>query len=408
MVKQSPQWLCCQLGAREHYAIPRSLHSQGRLIGLVTDAWVKPKSLVSRGASSFLRGRFHADLATDTVYHSTPQLIAFELRHKIQKRSGWDTIVARNLWFQQRAIKQLRQLTPLLSTLSPPPVIFAYSYAALGIFSYAKQQNWVTVLGQIDPGPKEEHIVRNLHQAADPSMSQWSPAPETYWKTWHQECDLADAIVVNSAWSNQALIETGVERNKIKIVPLAYDPPPEANSFNRTYPLAFIPDRPLRVLFLGQVNLRKGILPLLQAVDTLASQPLELWVVGPIQADIPQKWLSHPQIKWIGTVPRIAVTDYYRQVDVFILPTYSDGFAITQLEACAWQLPLIVSANCGQVAINGISGIVLPDLEPNSIARALLTCLTNPAMLASMVKQISKTYSYSLDQLCERLDLCLL
>jgi glycosyltransferase involved in cell wall biosynthesis len=214
--------------------------------------------------------------------------------------------------------------------------------------------------------------------------------------------------VVNSAWSNQALLEVGVEADKVKIIPLAYDPPTEAQGFNRTYPLAFTPARPLRVLFLGQVNLRKGILPLLQAIDTLAGKPLELWVVGPLQVDIPKKWLVHPQIKWMATVPRSAVTYYYRQADVFILPTYSDGFAITQLEACAWQLPLIVSANCGKVAINGTNGIVLPDLEPNSIARALLSCLANAAMLVSMAKQTSSTYSYSLDQLCERLELCLL
>ena len=34
------KWLCCQLGAREHYAIPRALFRSGMLGYLVTDAWV--------------------------------------------------------------------------------------------------------------------------------------------------------------------------------------------------------------------------------------------------------------------------------------------------------------------------------------------------------------------------------
>jgi hypothetical protein len=36
------QWICCQLGAREHYAVPRALHRRGRLRMLVTDCWVRP------------------------------------------------------------------------------------------------------------------------------------------------------------------------------------------------------------------------------------------------------------------------------------------------------------------------------------------------------------------------------
>jgi hypothetical protein len=33
------KWLCCQLGAHEHYAIPRALFRMGMLGYLLTDAW---------------------------------------------------------------------------------------------------------------------------------------------------------------------------------------------------------------------------------------------------------------------------------------------------------------------------------------------------------------------------------
>ena len=39
-------WICCQLGAREHYAIPRALSRVGILEALVTDAWVPPTSIL--------------------------------------------------------------------------------------------------------------------------------------------------------------------------------------------------------------------------------------------------------------------------------------------------------------------------------------------------------------------------
>ncbi len=67
----------------------------------------------------------------------------------------------------------------------------------------------------------------------------------------------------------------GVPASKIQIVPLAYEPPAEASQFKRSYPQAFSADRPLRVLFLGQVILRKGIVALLEAAKLVCGQPIE-------------------------------------------------------------------------------------------------------------------------------------
>ena len=39
----------------------------------------------------------------------------------------------------------------------------------------------------------------------------------------------------------------------------------------------------MRVLFLGQVNLRKGVARLLQAARILRDEPVEFWIVGPVQ-----------------------------------------------------------------------------------------------------------------------------
>ena len=56
MTTRTMKWICCQLGAREHYAIPRALFRLGMLDYLLTDAWVPPSSLLAkicgRGQSS--------------------------------------------------------------------------------------------------------------------------------------------------------------------------------------------------------------------------------------------------------------------------------------------------------------------------------------------------------------------
>ena len=59
-------WFCAQIGAREHYAVPRALHESGRLTVLYTDFWAGPlwrrmgKSKL--GALRSLATRYHAGL----------------------------------------------------------------------------------------------------------------------------------------------------------------------------------------------------------------------------------------------------------------------------------------------------------------------------------------------------------
>jgi glycosyltransferase involved in cell wall biosynthesis len=379
-----PSWICCQLGAREHYAIPRVLQQNNRLTALLTDAWVRPQSPISYLPDARLKERFHSDLDISDVYHSVNQLIVFELKHKFLRTSGWELILARNTWFQKQSLPKLNKISSKIDHSETNPIIFAYSYAALDILQFAKQKGWTTVLGQIDPGPAEEAIVAHLHQKAGISTKEWQPAPEIYWKKWYQEIELADHIIVNSTWSKQCLNQVGIKNSKIQIIPLAYQYTKESITWERTYPKVFTPERPLRVLFLGQVNLRKGILPLLEAIHQLNGQPIELWVIGSVQLEIPQKWLSHPQIRWIDGVPRSSVVDYYQKADIFILPTYSDGFAITQLEAQAWQLPIIASRYCGNVVENQRNGLLIEDISGQSIAGALLTCLNSPTMVKNL------------------------
>jgi glycosyltransferase involved in cell wall biosynthesis len=372
----SGRWICCQLGAREHYAVARSIHQCNRLELLVTDVWVRPGNLLGR-LKPGLSGRHHAGLATAEVYARNGANIAFEVRSKFAGLTGWPRIIARNKWFQKVAAERL---TPIGSG-EEAPVVMAYSYAALDILQLARSRGWRTVLGQIDPGPCEEEIVSKLHDAAAGQGSSWERAPQTYWSEWRRECALADRIVVNSSWSRDALVSEGISSDKIRVVPLAYERPRGSIDFRRRYPARFDRTRPLRVLFLGQVNLRKGIAPILAAVRLLRDEPVEFTFVGPIQISIPSDLLNGPRLRWLGPVSRRATEEFYRNADVLLFPTFSDGFGLTQLEAQAWNLPVIATAFCGEVVRHGRNGWVLPAITPSSIATVLRELLRDPSRL---------------------------
>jgi glycosyltransferase involved in cell wall biosynthesis len=385
-------WLCSQLGAREHYAIPRALFREGALGWLLTDAWVQSANPLA-ALSHALRERFHPDLSTAQVQAWNRDLIAFETTARLQRLSGWPLILARNRWFQNKVASFLSSYQ--LSTFDDQPILFSYSYSALEPLRFAKSHGWKTILCQIDPGPVEEEIVADEAER-EPSLARnWTRAPADYWKSWREECELADRIVVNSQWSFDALVQTGIPKEKLLIMPLAFEncmPP----VLPRKYPGRFTASRPLRVLFLGQINLRKGIARLLRAARSLRSEPVEFFMAGPVQVNIPDALRSDQKIRWVGPVARNKVRNYYEQADVFILPTLSDGFGLTQLEALAHRLPMIASRRCGQVVTDGVNGLLLEEPTAAAIEAALRACLQNPDQLAHFSENATIGKQFSL------------
>jgi glycosyltransferase involved in cell wall biosynthesis len=382
-----PGWLCCQLGAREHYVVPRALQERGLLHELITDLWVRPGSVL-RSLRSGLAGRFHPSLSSARVTAMNRGALSFELG--AIGANGWRLITRRNDWFQRSVVNQLAR-----NHAGANLNVFAYSYAAAEIFNLARKRGWRTVLGQIDPGPVEERIVAEL------TPNNHRPAPSEYWRSWHSECDLADQIVVNSFWSRDALLSEGIAGEKIRVIPLAYEPTEEATTIVRSYPEKFTTERPLRVLFLGQINYRKGAIQLLEAVKQMAGEPVEFWFVGPLQVDIPHELKD--KIRWFGIAPRSDISRYYRDADVFILPTFSDGFGLTQLEAQSWKLPVIASRFCGDVVKDSVNGLLLENVSATAISNAVHQLLRSPESLDAMSQNSRVEERFSLHSLATSL-----
>ncbi|PWT89618.1 MAG: glycosyltransferase [Blastocatellia bacterium] len=381
--KASVPWICCQLGAREHYAVPRAINRTGLLSELITDFWLAPGA-ASKTMKNGFSDRYHPDLRNAKVQSDNLSVAAFELKSRLSGRNGWRLIQRRNARFQDFALAELARVAKTIGDRSIK--VFAYSYAAAKLFSFAKERSWTTVLSQIDPGPLEERLVGELHEAAD-LRHTWKPAPAEYWDAWRVECELADQIIVNSDWSRAALLNEGVPYKKLAVLPLAFEPNNEAVAFNRRYPSVFTKERPMRVLFLGQINVRKGVLELLAAAEKLIEEPIEFSFVGPVQYEIAGTISALSSIKWIGISPRSEVAKHYKAADLFVFPTHSDGFGLTQLEAQSWKLPIVASRHCGEVVLDGVNGLRIAEVSAEEIAASLLRLLHDPQSLQRMSDQ---------------------
>jgi glycosyltransferase involved in cell wall biosynthesis len=160
----------------------------------------------------------------------------------------------------------------------------------------------------------------------------------------------------------------------------------------------------MRVLFLGQVNLRKGVARLFAAARMLRDEPVEFWIVGPVQVANVMTMADEARVKWFGPVTQNEAAEMYRAADVFILPTLSDGFAITQLEAQAHGLPIIASRFCGGVIESGRNGIILEEPSAACIAAAIRDCIADPSRLRQFAAASRLSGEFTIDALAQRLE----
>lgn len=386
----SEKWICCQLGAREHYAVPRVLHSINRLGGLITEGWVPPYHPY-RGINR-LGERFNSELNAAQIYSWNTATITFELSARLRGLKGWPLTLKRNNWFQRRGVKALNALVHQVKLNQANITLFAYSYAAHELFLFAKSRGWRTILGQIDGALCEEELIAFENQKHLDLKSNWQPAPSEYWDNWRSECSLADIIIVNSEWSKTLVSKAGIDSSKLQTIPVAYEPDASAQRFERKYPVKFNEARPMRALFLGSFIIRKGSAALLEAIEMLQNEPIEFWIVGSAGITPPVRIRESKKVKWFGPVSRENTSVYYRNADLFIFPTLSDGFGMTQVEARAWKLPVISSPFCPPIIKPDVNGVVIPDVTAENLRDAILGLLYNPDKLARLSKGSFEEY----------------
>ena len=385
MSNTRPAWSIFQLGAREHYAIPRALAAHGIESELVTDFWFggPVRGLLPRS----LKDRFHPGV-TGRVRSFNRSMLAFEVKNRLAKRRGWPLMEARNRVFGR-----------LAAAVTPARTVFSYSYAAGEIFERARGESRL-ILGQIDPAPFEQSLVEELHQRHG---LRNPPRPSNdYWERWRREVELADVIVVNSSWSRDALAGVGVPIEKVVVVPLAFERD-AGPGCERRYPAKFSTERPLELLFLGQVIVRKGVYELLEAARQLKNSPVRWTIVGGGDEGVMSRLAELPMVNVVGPVARSEAARYYAQADAFLLPTHSDGFALTQLEAAACGLPLIVSRFCGDVVRDTETGFVLREVTAEAIVEAIERILASPEQLAVMSQAVRELSEFSLPRIGQRL-----
>jgi glycosyltransferase involved in cell wall biosynthesis/thioredoxin-like negative regulator of GroEL len=165
----------------------------------------------------------------------------------------------------------------------------------------------------------------------------------------------ADELWVPSNYTRQAFINSGLDFNKVQVIPNGIDPElfqPKGRVFNLNT------KKRLKFLYVGGTTYRKGIDILLQSyISTFTANDNVTLIVKDMGTESFYKGqTAEEQIKSIQQTPNtpeiIYIKDYlteeeiaslFRACDVFVSPYRGEGFSLPTLEAMACGLPVIVT-----------------------------------------------------------------
>ncbi|HTA31364.1 MAG TPA: glycosyltransferase family 4 protein [Candidatus Cybelea sp.] len=383
------RWIVAQEGSRQTYGVPLAFHRLGKLRILYADIWCRlGRGLLRRGPSGTraLATRFHAGIPKNLVVSFSPAaILAKSWLHFRRARIGPSELSAEYCRFGRWYAGRIRRHLEGVELDPESDCFFGFNTNCLELMDFLKERRVFTVIDQVDPARVEEDMILEEVER----WPGWAAAPgrmtDQYWQRIEAEWKAADCVLANSDWSRKALIRQGVASEKIIVVPLAL----ELGHREDLSPVD--PVGPLKVLWLGNVALRKGIPYLVEAARSLQKQNIEFVLAGPL-AISQQAVKSFPaNITILGRVTRDHLHRVYRQAHVFVLPTISDGFAITQLEAMAHGLPVVTTPNCGQVVTHGLDGFIVPARDGQALADALARLDADRPLLREMSRHALQT-----------------
>ncbi len=141
-----------------------------------------------------------------------------------------------------------------------------------------------------------------------------------------------------------------------------------------------VPEDDILFVFVGRLTRDKGISELLQAFVQVNKQfpASSLLVVGPDEENIEQTTIHHPKVRFAGKTSQPEA--YMAAADVFVLPSYREGFGTVVIEAAACGTPTVATNIYGlsDAVVDGETGLLVPVRNANQLAEAMLFLSTNP------------------------------
>lgn len=192
-----------------------------------------------------------------------------------------------------------------------------------------------------------------------------------------KEYGIADYISVPSRFVYDSFIERDFAKKKLILNPLGVD--------IDKYRPGEKKDKIFRILFMGQVSLRKGVQYLLRAFSELKLKQAELLLVGGMGKDMKkifneyEKRINLKHIPWSNDLGSIC-----QQASIFVCPSIEEGSALVNYIAMACGLPVITTFNAGSPVRDSEDGFIIPIRDVEALKEKIVYFYEKPQEIKTM------------------------
>ncbi len=255
--------------------------------------------------------------------------------------------------------------------LRPCEFIHAMPGQALHTLKKAKQLGIATVLNHAT-GPVREwvRIMEPEYARAGLRLADVCPFDDAYFAREDEEYALADFHCVASSVVRDQLVACGIAPSKIWIVPYGADRtvffPPEQTATHH-----------FRIVFAGQLSLRKDMRTLLRALELLNRADWEMHfyggIAGEVRADL-ENYHGATPLTFHGAVSQRTLADAFRAGSVLVLPSLEEGFGLVVPQALNCGMPCLVSDCVGAKDLieHHRNGSIFPAKNATALADELI------------------------------------
>jgi glycosyltransferase involved in cell wall biosynthesis len=222
-----------------------------------------------------------------------------------------------------------------------------------------------------------EHLVE--HNGALPN-TRISAVRNPMWRGVLRDVESADHVLVNSDFVRTTFLHQGFASERLHVVYWGIDD--VFLDVALGYPERQPHDGPMRLLFAGSVERRKGAHVLLEALQRVDDVDWRLEIVGAFEPFISERYastLDDPRISAHQTVHRFELAKHMHRADVFIFPSLAEGSARVVTEAMTLGCVVVTTPNSGSIVDEPANGIIV---DPGN-AKALSTAIRRVAELRS-------------------------
>ncbi len=200
----------------------------------------------------------------------------------------------------------------------------------------------------------------------------------------------ADLIIAVSRRTREQVMRLGADERKIRVVYNGVDAAKFAHHGPRPALVAGAQGKKI-VLFLGRLTEQKGPVQFLHAAKkVLEKNPDALFFIAgtgellPLLINLSIELGLSDHVRFLGFLPEEEQRRVYAASDLYVMPSTSEPFGITALEAMASGVPVIVSRT------SGVSEVVQSALrvdfwDINGMAQKMLAVLSYAPLSSSMV-----------------------